>query len=249
MSAADKVAQLTSQKDILIAEARNAELAKEAATRGVNVSQLGEETVATATNNAIKTVETKITKAQTAATEAQTVAQNKNNIAKMADPTKLLIVAAVALVAAITAVTVALIKNSREQQKANDLEEARSKLAEDSKVAEKAREESEAIRKLAEGYDEIYKQYQKGSASKQDLASKTTDLIDSYGDEDLKVLALTEDYETLNEKIKENQLLKNQQTIETAKEEQKSIQSTMRADIRKNRKESEIDKDTAGVSG
>ena len=37
--------------------------------------------------------------------------------------------------------------------------------------------------------------------------------------------------------------------IETAKEEQKSIQSTMRADIRKNRKESEIDKDTAGVSG
>ena len=249
MSAVDKVAQLTSQKDILIAEARNAELAKEAATRGVNVSQLGEETVATATNNAIKTVETKITKAQTAATEAQTVAQNKNNIAKMADPTKLLIVAAVALVAAITAVTVALIKNSREQQKANDLEEARSKLAEDSKVAEKAREESEAIRQLAEGYDEIYKQYQKGSASKQDLASKTTDLIDSYGDEDLKVLALAEDYETLNEKIKENQLLKNQQTIETAKEEQKSIQSTMRADIRKNRKESEIDKDTAGVSG
>ena len=249
MSAADKVAQLTSQKDILIAEARNAELAKEAATRGVNVSQLGAETVATATNNATKTVETKITQAQTAATEAQTVAQIKNNIAKMADPTKLLIVAAVALVAAITAVTVALIKNSREQQKANDLEEARSKLAEDSKVAEKAREESEAIRKLAEGYDEIYKQYQKGSASKQDLASKTTDLIDSYGDEDLKVLALAEDYETLNEKIKENQLLKNQQTIEAAQEEQKSIQSTMRADIRKNRKESEIDKDTAGVSG
>lgn len=249
MSAADKVAQLTSQKDILIAEARNAELAKEAATRGVNVSQLGAETVATATNNATKTVETKITQAQTAATEAQTVAQIKNNIAKMADPTKLLIVAAVALVAAITAVTVALIKNSREQQKANDLEEARNKLAEDSKIAEKAREESEAIRQLAEGYDEIYKQYQKGSASKQDLASKTTDLIDSYGDEDLKVLALTEDYETLNEKIKENQLLKNQQTIETAKEEQKSIQSTMRADIRKNRKESEIDKDTAGVSG
>lgn len=249
MSAADKVAQLTSQKDILIAEARNAELAKEAATRGVNVSQLGEETVATATNNAIKTVETKITQAQTAATNAQTIAQTKNNIAKMADPTKLLIVAAVALVAAITAVTVALIKNSREQQKANDLEEARSKLAEDSKVAEKAREESEAIRQLAEGYDEIYKQYQKGSASKQDLASKTIDLIDSYGDEDLKVLALAEDYETLNEKIKENQLLKNQQTIETAKEEQKSIQSTMRADIRKNRKESEIDKDTAGVSG
>lgn len=249
MSAVDKVAQLTSQKDILIAEARNAELAKEAATRGVNVSQLGAETVATATNNATKAVETKITQAQTAATEAQTVAQIKNNIAKMADPTKLLIVAAVALVAAITAVTVALIKNSREQQKANDLEEARSKLAEDSKVAEKAREESEAIRQLAEGYDEIYKQYQKGSASKQDLVSKTTDLIDSYGDEDLKVLALTEDYETLNEKIKENQLLKNQQTIETAKEEQKSIQSTMRADIRKNRKESEIDKDTAGVSG
>lgn len=249
MSAADKVAQLTSQKDILIAEARNAELAKEAATRGVNVSQLGAETVATATNNATKTVETKITQAQTAATEAQTVAQIKNNIAKMADPTKLLIVAAVALVAAITAVTVALIKNSREQQKANDLEEARSKLAEDSKIAEKAREESEAIRQLAEGYDEIYKQYQKGSASKQDLASKTIDLIDSYGDEDLKVLALAEDYETLNEKIKENQLLKNQQTIETAKEEQKSIQSTMRADIRKNRKESEIDKDTAGVSG
>ena len=249
MSAADKVAQLTSQKDILIAEARNAELAKEAATRGVNVSQLGAETVATATNNATKTVETKITQAQTAATEAQTVAQIKNNIAKMADPTKLLIVAAVALVAAITAVTVALIKNSREQQKANDLEEARSKLAEDSKVAEKAREESEAIRQLAEGYDEIYKQYQKGSASKQDLASKTIDLIDSYGDEDLKVLALAEDYETLNEKIKENQLLKNQQTIEAAQEEQKSIQSTMRADIRKNRKESEIDKDTAGVSG
>lgn len=249
MSAADKVAQLTSQKDILIAEARNAELAKEAATRGVNVSQLGAETVATATNNATKTVETKITQAQTAATEAQTVAQIKNNIAKMADPTKLLIVAAVALVAAITAVTVALIKNSREQQKANDLEEARSKLAEDSKIAEKAREESEAIRQLAEEYDEIYKQYQKGSASKQDLASKTIDLIDSYGDEDLKVLALAEDYETLNEKIKENQLLKNQQTIETAKEEQKSIQSTMRADIRKNRKESEIDKDTAGVSG
>lgn len=249
MSAVDKVAQLTSQKDILIAEARNAELAKEAATRGVNVSQLGAETVATATNNATKAVETKITQAQTAATEAQTVAQIKNNIAKMADPTKLLIVAAAALVAAITAVTVALIKNSREQQKANDLEEARSKLAEDSKVAEKAREESEAIRKLAEGYDEIYKQYQKGSASKQDLASKTTDLIDSYGDEDLKVLALAEDYKTLNEKIKENQLLKNQQTIEAAQEEQKSIQSTMRADIRKNRKESEIDKDTAGVSG
>lgn len=249
MSAADKVAQLVSQKDVLIAEAKNAELAKEAAARGVNISQLGEETIATATKNATEAVGTKITNAQTVATNAQTAAQIKNNIAKMADPTKLLIVAAVALVAAITAVTVALIKNSREQQKANDLEEARSKLAEDSKVAEKAREESEAIRQLAEGYDEIYKQYQKGSASKQDLTNKTIDLIDSYGDEDLKVLALAGDYETLNEKIKENQLLKNQQTIETAKEEQKSIQSTMRADIRKNRKESEIDKDTAGVSG
>lgn len=187
--------------------------------------------------------------AETKATEAATVAQWAQNAALYANPIVLIVAAIIAAVAALALLTAALISNAREQQKANDLEKAKQDLAEKSKVADKAREESEAIRTLADGYRDLYKEYDAGRLKLDEMSSKTYDLVKAYGDEELKVLALTGQYKELAKAIDEAQKKQNEETIEASKDEQKSIQNAIRADIRKNRKESEIDKNAGGVSG
>lgn len=187
--------------------------------------------------------------AETAATTAQTAAQWANNAAWYAHPIVFIAAAIVAATAVITGLTIAIISNSRAQEKANALEKEKQDLAEKSKVADKAREESEAIRQLAEQYNDLYKQYEKSTISKDNMKEKAFELVDAYGDESLAVLALTEDYEGLKTAIEKVQEEKNKKTIESSQAEQSSIQKTMAADIRKNRKESEIDKDSGGVSG
>lgn len=187
--------------------------------------------------------------AETAAVEAQTVAQWANNAAWYAHPVVAIVAGIIAATAAITAITVAIIKHNREQEKANELEKAKQDLSEKTEAADKAREESEAIRTLAEDYQELYDQYQKGSLSKESMQEQAYKLVQIYGDESLAVLALTEDYEGLKNAIDEAQKSKNKETFSTSLKEQDSIQKAMKADIRNNRKESEIDKNAGGVSG
>ena len=187
--------------------------------------------------------------AETKATKAATVAQWAQNAALYANPIVLIVAAIIAAVAALALLTAWLIKSANAQQKANELEAAKQDLAEKSKVADEAREESEAIRVLADDYRDLYKEYDAGRLAKEEMSSKTYDLVKAYGDEELKVLALTGKYKELAEAINEAQQKANKDTIEASKEEQKSIQNTIVADIRKNRKESEIDKNAGGVSG
>ena len=187
--------------------------------------------------------------AETAATDAATVAQWAQNAALYANPIVLIVAAIIAAVAALALLTAALIKNAREQEKANELEKAKQDLAEKSKVADKAREEAEEIRTLADGYRDLYKAYESGNIQKEELSKKTLELVDAYGDEELKVLALTGQYEKLAAEIDKVQKLKNEESIEASENEQESIQSAMRADIRRQRKESEIDKNAGKVEG
>lgn len=192
---------------------------------------------------------TAATAAETAATEAATVAEWSFNAALYANPIVFIVALIIAAVAALALLTAALISSARAQQKANELEAAKQELSEKSKVADKAREESEAIRTLADDYRDLYKEYEAGRVKLEEMSSKTYDLVQAYGDEELKVLALTGQYKELAKAIDEAQEKANKETIESSKDEQKAIQKAMKADIRKERKESEIDKNAGGVSG
>lgn len=209
-----------------------------------------------AAKTAAKTVSVKVGELDVVVTEAEAAAYMKASTAVNTFSTSILaipgigwILAAVAAIAAATVAVVGITAAIRNAAKATELAAAKAELLTKSKVADAAREESQAIRELSESYKTLYKQYEDRSITETEMASSAYDLVTAYGDESLAVLALTGRYEDLKEAIDEAQKIKNEQTITSSQEEQQAIKQTIQADIRKNRKESEIDKNDGGVKG
>lgn len=112
----------------------------------------------------------------------------------MANPLVLLVTALVGAVA-IFSVFSAAAKKAREAQK--EMNEEAYKAA----VAEK--EEAQERKNNADNFLALYKQYQEGTKSKDDLAKATDSLTKLLNKEDIEVAKLTGNYENLIDKIKQ----------------------------------------------
>jgi len=125
------------------------------------------------------------------------------------------------LAVAIGAAVVAGFLNAINQHEIKKLEKKAEKAKEELKRAteqsSKSNEEAEALRQIEEGYDELQKQLEDGSITKQDVIDKTYDLCIQYGQEDLAVRALCGSYENLNDLLEENSKKKNEQAIADSK--------------------------------
>lgn len=125
------------------------------------------------------------------------------------------------LAVAIGAAVVAGFLNAINQHEIKKLEKKAEKAKEELKRAteqsSKSNEEAEALRQIEEGYDELQKQLEDDSMTKQDVIDKTYDLCIQYGQEDLAVRALCGSYENLNNLLEENSKKKNEQAIADSK--------------------------------
>lgn len=109
------------------------------------------------------------------------------------------------------------VHNSEMQRLEKKAEEAKKNLQKGLDTAKESEKEAEALEQIEAGYDELQRQYEDGSMSKQDVINKTYDLCMQYGQEDLAVRALCGSYEELNGLIEENAKAKNDKAIKDSK--------------------------------
>ena len=129
----------------------------------------------------------------------------------------LIVIAVLALIAAI----VILIKKMSDQTEKlkKNADAAEKNLEKQKQLTEAAREEKQAIEDVTSAYENLAKQYEDGSISIDELRTKTYDLCMQYDLQDLAVKALTSDYQTLNEVMREAQI-----------EADKSLKSSLKAE-------------------
>lgn len=161
--------------------------------------------IATALGIPVTNADTVAETANAAATEARGWAQVWATVTAgpLAAITLVLVAAIIALVAIVATVT-ALINNYTEKLEKNT-ESAEKNLEKQKEATEVAREHKAAIEEVTTAYEELAKQYDNGELSLEELKSKTYDLCMQYDLEDLAIKALTSDYQTLNEVMKEAQ--------------------------------------------
>ena len=177
-----------------------AEIADTAATTASTVAETADAAASTAgaaaegADAAATTADTVAKGANAVATGVATAAQAAFNAVCMMNPIVLLI-GALTLAVGAFAIFSAASKKSREAQK--EMNEEAYKTA----VAEK--EEAQERKNNADSFLELYKQYQQGAKSKEDLAKATDSLTKLLGKEDIEIAKLTGNYDNLIEKIKE----------------------------------------------
>ncbi len=166
------------EKNVTLSEA-------EIAARLQNIGLLKAETAAEVADTAAKGAEAVATTGLKGAIDALTVSM-------MANPLMWIVGAAALVVAGIAAVTGAIAAHAKAVREANDANIE----AQNQKIAEIDENE-----KLYKQYTDLYSQYEKGKASKEDLSKATDDLVELLGKERVEVANLTGDYKTLNEEI------------------------------------------------
>lgn len=85
--------------------------------------------------------------------------------------------------------------------------------------ANKTQKEVDADNKLYESYTKLYDAYEDGSATKEDLAKETDNLVKLLGKERVEVAKLTGDYESLNNEILQAQQAAAQKGLDSARSE------------------------------
>ena len=183
------------------------------------------EKVATEAAAASETVDTVATNANTAATNANTGATNINTKATNANATALrmhpimgLITIIMGVISALTVVNSIIDANTQKiQQNADAVKEK----------AQQSRDEANEVKDLSKTYEEALKAYDEGVGSKADLKKATNDLVKAYDDENIKILAQTEQYDKLLDAMKKARLEK----LKTAQEETKNSKSAAEKDF------------------
>lgn len=181
------------------ATSTEAEVADTAATAASTVAETADAAASTAgaaaegADAVATTADTTAKGANAVATGIATAAQAAFNAVCMINPVVLLIAGLTAAVGAF-AIFSAAAKKSREAQKEMNEETYKNAVAE--------KEEAQERKNNADAFLELYKQYQNGTKSKEDLAKATDSLTKLLGKEDIEVAKLTGNYDNLIEKIK-----------------------------------------------
>lgn len=126
-------------------------------------------------------------------------------------------IALLAVVAAVTALIYAYknyLKNLQEEA-----EIAKESADKHKELTDSLKEEKNTISDLRESYSDLYKQYQNNEISTEELRDKTYDLCAAHENQRLSVLALTEQYDALNEAIKDLESEENDKLIKSAEED------------------------------
>ena len=176
-----------------------AEIADTAATTASTVAETADAAASTAgaaaegADTVATTADTVAKGANAVATGAATAAQASFNAVLMANPI-VLVVAAIAGLIAIFGVL------SAASEKAKEARVESAEKAYEEAVA--TREEAQAKKESADAFLDLYKQYQAGTKSKNDLAKATDSLIKLLDKEDIEIAKLTGNYDNLIEKLK-----------------------------------------------
>lgn len=159
--------------------------------------------------------------ADTAATIGLTVANGvlALSIGAVTIPVWALVAAFLALVA-IVAIVVAAISNANKVKA-----EMREKSIEAGKAA---KEEADANKELINSYESALKTYEETGQGKEELEEASKKLAEAYDDEDMKVAALTGDYEKLTEAMRNARA----EELENAKQKTKSALSSAEANFK-----------------
>lgn len=180
----------------LSAEAETADTAATTASTVAETADVAASTAGAAAEGAdavATTTDTVAKGANAVATGTATAAQAAFNAVLLANPV-VLVVAAIAGLIAIFGALSAAHKKSREAQKEYNEEVYKTAVAE--------KEEAQERKNSADAFLELYKQYQNGTKSKEDLAKATDSLTKLLSKEDIEVAKLTGNYDNLIEKIK-----------------------------------------------
>ena len=133
---------------------------------------------------------------------------------------------------AITAITIlAMLKAAqREEEEARkkSIEAAQKEAESAQKVIDAKKAEKEAVDNLVNSYKDLAQQYEDKEITLSELRNKTYELLKSYGDEALAVKALTSDYYELNDLMKQAQIDKNNEYLETYEKQKDKATSNIR---------------------
>lgn len=179
--------QLSSQAKII----ENVLLEQEAIKRGVAVSALEAEVKASVHDSVAK-------QAEKIATDQATNAQWRFNAALTANPLGLMLTALMAVAAGL-AIYIASVEKARKATIETSEEVIKSNNAKQDEI--KKNEE------LIQSYNSLFKKYQEGTVSRNELAESVEDLCDKYDIEQGKLWALTGQYDKLNAAISKKQKL------------------------------------------
>ena len=172
-----------------------------------------------------KKILNKLTPLNIALTNAETAAVNANTAAWYSNPiTAIIAVALLAVVAAVSMVTKAMQANT-----AANAENAKAVAQASHEKTESAKEEKEQMDELAQKYEELTKKYGDNTETLVDLQNETYKLLESYGLHDEAVKALTGDYDSLTQSIKDAQRAANDDAIAQAEKDMKNQQAAMEA--------------------
>ncbi len=184
---------------VATAASTEAEIADTAATTASTVAETADIAASTAgaaaegADATATTADTVAKGANAVATGIATAAQAAFNAVCMANPIVLLIGALTLAVGAFAIFSAA--SEKAKEARVEDAEEAY-------KEAVATREEAQAKKESADAFLDLYKQYQAGTKSKNDLAKATDSLTKLLNKEDIEIAKLTGNYDNLIEKLK-----------------------------------------------
>ena len=224
------------EKEIALKEIESKVLPKNNKQRQAHITALHELIIQEEKETALKTANAAVTEAEadveakdTAAITAHTAAQEQDNKVTLTRKALALGIIGVVGAVAVATVTAAIAIRNAEMKRA---EEARERREEEQKAYLEQREntlkEVKEQQKLYDTYAELYNQYQKGIVTKEDFISKSNDLISTLSEEDQAVLALTDNYNGLLEKVKEY----NKEALQKEYEQNKNDISSQRNNIK-----------------
>ena len=156
-----------------------------------------------------KLIEIGVIQGETAAINGATVAQNAFNASIWANPLTWVLALLAAAVAGFSAYATHAKKAKEEQKKWNEETIAKNQAEQ---------EELNNHKQLYESYLSIYQAYKDGSASKEEMARVTNDLIDILGKERVEIANLTGDYEGLANQIIKTSKLEAERNVNLAKD-------------------------------
>jgi len=93
----------------------------------------------------------------------------------------------------------------------NHIKEVKEEQEQFKKEQQERQEQIEEQKKLQDSFISLYNEYQKGTATKDQLIDKTSELTEWLSEEDVAVAKLTGDYEALANKVREAQKAKNEE--------------------------------------
>ena len=122
-----------------------------------------------------------------------------------------------------------------------DAEAAKRVAEQNQELVDKLTEEKDKIDELADSYQELMDAREDGIHFTEEQKNQVNELVKAYGDEHLRVLALTQDYENLGQAIENARADAGQKQEEALKNSEQFYRDSLIADIKANRGITEVD--------